>query len=63
MNNLAADPHYIWFTVIVSLLLIFIFYKFTSKLGSAINHLREFAKKSRQERTHRHGHTNRLPAQ
>ena len=32
MNNLAADPHYIWFTVIVSLLLIFIFYKFTSKL-------------------------------
>ena len=46
MNNLAADPHYIWFTVIVSLLLIFIFYKFTSKLGSAINHLREFAKRA-----------------
>ena len=37
MNNLAADPHYIWFTVIVSLLLISVFYKFTSKLGSAIN--------------------------
>ena len=35
MNNLAADPHYIWFTVIVSLLLISVFYKFTSKLGSA----------------------------
>ena len=34
MNNLAADPHYIWFTVIVSLLLISVFYKFTSKLGS-----------------------------
>lgn len=46
MNNLAADPHYIWFTVIVSLLLIFIFYKFTSKLGSAISHLREFAKRA-----------------
>ena len=46
MNNLAADPHYIWFTVIVSLLLISVFYKFTSKLGSAINHLREFAKRA-----------------
>ena len=30
MNNLAADPHYIWFTVIVSLLLISVFYKFTT---------------------------------
>ena len=46
MNNLAADPHYIWFTVIVSLLLISVFYKFTSKLGSAINRLREFAKRA-----------------
>lgn len=46
MNNLAADPHYIWFTVIVSLLLIFIFYTFTAKLGSAISHLREFAKRA-----------------
>lgn len=46
MKNLAADPHYIWFTIIISLLLIFIFYKFTSKLGSAINHLREFAKRA-----------------
>lgn len=45
-DNLAADPHYIWFTVIVSLLLISVFYKFTSKLGSAINHLREFAKRA-----------------
>ena len=62
MNNLAADPHYIWFTVIVSLLLIFIFYKFTSKLGSAINTCVSLPK-SRQERTHRHGHTSRLPAQ
>ena len=46
IKNLAADPHYIWFTVIVSLLLIFIFYKFTSKLGTAINQLREFAKRA-----------------
>ena len=44
MENLSADSHYIWFTLIISLLLIFIFYKFTSKLGTAINNLREFAK-------------------
>ena len=46
MNSLAADPHYLWFTAIVSLLLMFIFYKFTSKLGTAISHLREFAKRA-----------------
>lgn len=43
INNLKADPHYIWFTVIVTLLLIIIFYKFTNKLGTSINQLREFA--------------------
>lgn len=43
VNNLKADSHYIWFTVIVTLLLIFIFYKFTNKLGTSINQLREFA--------------------
>lgn len=46
MKNLAADPHYIWFTAIITLLLIFIFYKFTSKLGTAITQLREFAKRA-----------------
>lgn len=46
IRHLAADQHYIWFTVIISLLLIFIFYKFTSKLGTAINQLREFAKRA-----------------
>lgn len=45
-KHLAADQHYIWFTIIVSFLLIFIFYKFTSKLGTAINQLREFAKRA-----------------
>lgn len=43
INNLKADPHYLWFTVIVSLLLIIIFYKFTKKLGTSISQLREFA--------------------
>lgn len=46
IKHLAADQHYIWFTVIVSLLLIFIFYKFTSKLGTAVTQLREFAKRA-----------------
>lgn len=46
INHLAADQHYIWFTAIISLLLIFIFYKFTSKLGTAISQLREFAKRA-----------------
>lgn len=45
-KHLAADQHYIWFTVIVSLILLFIFYKFTSKLGTAITQLREFAKRA-----------------
>lgn len=45
-NHLAADQHYIWFTAIISLLLMFIFYEFTSKLGTAISQLREFAKRA-----------------
>lgn len=43
INNLKADPHYLWFTAIVSLLLLFVFYKFTNKLGTSISQLREFA--------------------
>lgn len=43
INNLEADSHYLWFTAIITLLLIFIFYKFTNKLGTSISQLREFA--------------------
>lgn len=43
VNNLKADRHYLWFTVIVTLLLMIIFYKFTNKLGTSISQLREFA--------------------
>ena len=43
INNLQADPHYLWFTIIVTLLLMIIFYKFTNKLGTSISKLREFA--------------------
>lgn len=43
INNLKADPHYLWFTAAVTLLLVIIFYRFTNKLGTSINQLREFA--------------------
>lgn len=43
INNLKTDPHYLWFTVIITSLLIVIFYKFTNKLGTSISQLREFA--------------------
>lgn len=43
IHNLKADPHYLWFTITVSLLLMIIFYKFTNKLGTSISQLREFA--------------------
>lgn len=46
INSLSADLHYIWFTLIITALLIFIFYKFTTKLGTAISHLREFAERA-----------------
>ncbi len=42
-KTLKADPHYLWFTGIITLLLIFIFYNFTHRLGTSINRLREFA--------------------
>ncbi len=45
-ESLSVDSHYLWFTVIVMLVLILVFYQFTSRLGAAINHLREFAKRA-----------------
>lgn len=45
-NMLKADSHYIWFTCIVSLVLVFIFYSFTHKLGMSITQLQEFALKA-----------------
>ena len=46
LNHLSADPHYIWSTVTITLLLAFFFYRFTARLGKAINQLREFAKRA-----------------
>lgn len=46
INSLKADSHFIWFTLIVTLLLIVVFYKFTQKLGTSITQLRKFAMKA-----------------
>ncbi len=40
---LKADSHYVWFALIVSLVLIGIFYSFTHKLGMSIKQLQQFA--------------------
>ncbi len=49
-KSLKADPHYLWFTGIITLLLIFIFYNFTHRLGTSINRLREFAMQADRNR-------------
>ena len=46
LQHLSADPHYIWFTVAITLILIFLFYRYTARLGKAVNQLREFAKRA-----------------
>ncbi len=46
LRYLSADPHFIWFTIAVTLLLAFFFYRFTARLEKAINQLREFAKRA-----------------
>ncbi len=43
VRNLRADSHFIWFTIIISIVLIGIFYKFTHKLGTSISQLQDFA--------------------
>lgn len=46
VRHLKADSHYVWFTLIISLALIFIFYRFTHKLGMSITQLQLFALKA-----------------
>lgn len=43
INNLKTDSHFIWFTAFATLILAFIFYKFTKKLGTSISQLKAFA--------------------
>ena len=46
IQSLSTDPHYIWFAIIISLVLIGMFYSFTHKLGMSIIHLQKFAMKA-----------------
>lgn len=45
-NSLAADLGYIWFTLGLTVILTFIYYKYTRKLGMNITQLRWFAKRA-----------------
>lgn len=46
ISHLEADVHYVWFTLLVSLALMFLFYRFTHKLGMSITRLQQFALKA-----------------
>ena len=43
-NNLKADSHFFWFSIAIVLIMLTFFFKFTSKLGTSVSRLREFAK-------------------
>lgn len=45
-EHLQADSGYLWFALIICLVLIFIFYRFTQKLGKSITKLQQFAMKA-----------------
>ena len=45
-EHLQADSGYLWFALIICLVLIFIFYRFTRKLGKSITKLQQFALKA-----------------
>lgn len=42
-ESLRIDPEYICLAILVTLILVFIFYKTTNRIGNSINNLREFA--------------------
>lgn len=43
ITHLKADSHFLWFALIVSIVLIIIFYRFTNKLGISLSKLQNFA--------------------
>ena len=46
IQSLSTDSHYIWFAMVISIILIGMFYSFTHKLGMSITHLQQFALKA-----------------
>ena len=45
-EHLKADSGYVWFTLVISLFLVALFYRFTYKLGMSITKLQQFALKA-----------------
>lgn len=45
-EHLQADSGYLWFALVICLVLMFIFYRFTRKLGKSITKLQQFAMKA-----------------
>ena len=46
IRSLTADYHYLWFALLITIVLLVVFYKLTSHLGNAIDRLREFAQRA-----------------
>lgn len=46
INVLKVDSRYLWATIIMTLILIFIFYRYTHKIGKTISQLHNFAKRA-----------------
>ena len=44
--SLKADHHFIWFTILITLILTILFSRFTKKIGTSISQLREFTKRA-----------------
>lgn len=45
-QHLKADNNYLWFTIVISIVLILILYRFTQRLGTSITQLKQFALKA-----------------
>ncbi len=48
-NDLSADMGYVWFAIGLTLILTYIYYKYTRKLGTNITQLRQFAKRAERD--------------
>ncbi len=49
MQILQADSNYLWFTLVLTLLLVGLYFFFTQRIGKSIKQLRQFAKKMEAE--------------
>lgn len=49
MQILQADSNYFWFTLVLTLLLVGLYFFFTQRIGKSIKQLRQFAKKMEAE--------------